>query len=116
MKIHNDINRLGEIKVSRFCHLKSLHLDREITENGYSGCKIEMCLCSAENTELACLNLQFLGATDIKINDVEGMFAILIEINDISSWQREGINFSVSDSENDTFSFCCADFFAVVGH
>lgn len=55
----------------------------------------------------------FLGATNIKIGDINGMLGMLgmlVNIKNVSTDGLDNINYIVHESEYDTFSFMCKEF------
>lgn len=55
------------------------------------------------------LTINFLGIKDLKLNDIENLFQVCFNINDISEWQLEKLKYSVKENENNMFSFMCND-------
>lgn len=55
------------------------------------------------------LTINFLGIKDLKLNNIENLFQVCFNINDISEWQLEKLKYSVKENENNMFSFMCND-------
>lgn len=54
--------------------------------------------------------IQFIGAVNIKIGQIAAQHALLIDIQNISHHQLEGIKYRVAELEGNAFSFECSDF------
>ena len=98
-------------KQKEFCYLQTLSLRRDIYENSCSEYNADVVLCaypfSQHNKKL---EVKFTGIRDLRIGKIDGLFALLITINDVSGDQLENINYSVKEDENGLFSFYCRNF------
>lgn len=95
-----------------FGYFQSLQLSRDIgDEDGCSEYSLNITLCGYPFHEGdQKLVLSFLGVRNLKIGVIDGLYKLLININNISEDQMEGINYWVKEDENESFSFYCADF------
>lgn len=94
-----------------FGYLQSLHLSRNIGDDGCSEYSINITLCDYPFYEGdQKLVISFLGVRSLKIGELEGLYKLSININDVSEDQIEGINYKVKEEENEVFSFYCAEF------
>jgi hypothetical protein len=57
------------------------------------------------------LSFKFVNAIGIKLGEIESMFGMLLDIEDVTGDQIEGVSYRVSEQENNAFSFGCSDFF-----
>jgi hypothetical protein len=109
--ITKKINDFIALKPRYFKFLKSISLTRDISQETCQRYNIEIVLSQPEanNHEL---HINFKNAFNIKLNRLEGLFGLLVDIEDISNMQLEGGRYRVIDQEGDVFSFYCEDFFA----
>ena len=110
MKLANDTQAFDAFQHSDFRFLKSMSLSRNVGPNGCSNYDVEVVLSRAAADSEQDLRLTCAGASDVKLGDLNGMYAALLSIRDVSSQQLEGINFRVVEGENDSFSFSCESF------
>jgi len=111
MTIHNDIEEFIAIRPALYCFLKELRFKRNISFHGCSGFDIEIVLSKAIDREVEDMKVRCTNASNIKIGDIESMFGILLDIEDISDRQLEKVSYRISDQEDNTFSFDCSDFY-----
>lgn len=57
------------------------------------------------------LHIKFTNAFDIKLNRLEGLPSLLVDIEDVIGMQLEGGKYRVAEQEERAFSFYCGDFF-----
>ena len=109
--IYNDIQEYLALKPSDYRFLKSLSFTRKISREKYSRFNVDIVLSrdSGENEES--LRIQCVNAFGIKVGDLEGMFGLLVEIEDVTAKQLEGGNYCVFEQEERSFSFYCENFF-----
>lgn len=95
-----------------FSYLESLHLSRNIgDEDGCSEYSLNVTLCGYPFHEGdQKLVLSFLGVRNLKIGELDGLYKLSINVNNISEDKMEGINYKVKEDENELFSFYCAEF------
>lgn len=98
-------------KQKEFGYLQSIKLMRDLNDDNHSNYYLNIILSSypfyKKNQKLL---LTFTGVKNIKIDNLEGLYKLLINIRDISGNQMEGINYRVKEEENDMFSFYCKKF------
>ena len=51
----------------------------------------------------------------IKLGNIENLLGMQLEIEDIRSWQNEGVSYRVLENENNAFSFNCKEFYVELG-
>ncbi len=110
MTIHNDVEKFIAIRPVLYRFLKELRLRRKISPLGSSGYDVEIVLSKISDGEVENMKVRCANASNIKIGDIESMFGMLLEIDDISGHQLEGVSYRISEQENNTFSFDCSDF------
>ncbi|GHU12335.1 hypothetical protein FACS1894185_6670 [Betaproteobacteria bacterium] len=106
MMIKNDVAKFEEMRRTDYSYLKAISFVRDFDESSaYRG---EIVLASLdENGDML---IEFANAIGVKIGNITHMHGVLVEIEDVSSWQWEGVLFRIRDVEEDTFSFLCGDF------
>jgi len=102
------------LKPIQFGVLKSFEISREIEGNECSEYKIELKMCDFPKNDSKILYLIFYGVRDIKIGRLDGIINLVIVIESIRGHQLEDLNFRVTECEEHTFSFYCADFNAKI--
>lgn len=110
MILQNDIAAFSTFRVVKYQYIRVLNISREFLDGGYSKYKVELVLSNLDDGQVVDLQATFSGVSDIVIGDMAGMACVLMEIEDISDHQLEGVSYQVSDSENRAFSFKCAEF------
>lgn len=117
MIIFDDIDAYYRLAPAQFSHLKILSFDRDYggksaRARDYHGYDVKIILGQyKEERELViCCN----NVLHIKIGTLDFGDGICLSIDNISSYQWEGIHFKVSDLENDVLSFVCKSFNAEV--
>lgn len=114
MKIHNDIDKFIGAKPAQYPFLKTISFSRSVDCRGATAYEIEIVLTKIFGCRTEDLKAKFSNAVDIKIGEVESMFGMLLDIEDVIGNQIEGVAYRVSELENNTFSFACSDFFVEV--
>jgi hypothetical protein len=104
------INDFIALKPRYFKFLKSIGLTRNVSQESCSRYDIEIVLCQLEGNDQQ-LRIKFKNAFDIKLNCLEGLPGLLVDIEDVSSMQLEGGKYRVVEQEERAFSFYCEDFF-----
>ena len=99
-------------KQKEFCYLQSISMHREIHwEEGCSEYFVRIILSAyPPDSKGKKLEINFEGVRNLKLSDIDGLLALLIDIADISKDQMENINFKVMEDENNLFSFYCKSF------
>src|SRR5471030_371075 len=110
MNISNKIQSFLELSPLKYRFLEAFSLNSSVKKYSASDYQIEMTLINIEGEEIDAINIKFFNAVDIKIGDLNNIYAMQIEIDDISSNQLEGLKFRVTEQENCGFSFSCEDF------
>ena len=105
MSIISIINNTQE----RCGFIKNLSLFRDINNTNYERFDLELVLVAYPNTNDDELKIIFEGICDLRFGNICDMFKIIIDIEDISSYQIEDIHYKVSELENSMFSFSCKD-------
>ncbi len=93
-----------------FKFLKSISLTRDVSPESCSRYDIEIVLCKLDGNDQQ-LRIKFKSAFDIKLNRLEGLSGLLVDIEDVSGMQLEGGKYRVVEQEERIFSFYCEDFF-----
>lgn len=110
MIINNDVEVFSNAKIVDYQYIKSLNINRIFVDGSALNYEVELTLSALKDGRALDLKAHFIGVVDIQIGNISGMFCTLLEIEDISTWQLEGVSYQVFDSENDAFSFKCAEF------
>ncbi|WP_240416815.1 hypothetical protein [Paenibacillus periandrae] len=98
-------------KQMEFGYLQSFNLYRNLSGIGSSEYTLKITSCDYPLYEgNQKFLITFLGVRNLKIRDFEGLFKLIITIDDISKDQIEGINYKVIEEEYETFSFICEKF------
>ncbi len=111
MTIFSDIKKFVDINPRYYKFLKTINVTRNISQESCSLYDVELVLCKFDDDKIENLQLRCINAFDLKINDIEGMSGLLLNIEDISDRQIEGGIFLVNEIEEGTFSFYCEDFY-----
>ncbi|GAB7129756.1 hypothetical protein JCM19000A_42640 [Silvimonas sp. JCM 19000] len=80
------------------------------TEEGVPACNVEMSLTAHQGEEGYALGIVFLGVTNLKVGNLNGLLASVIDISDISAWGLVGARYKAVDVEAACFSLNCQDF------
>jgi hypothetical protein len=104
------INDFIALKPRYFKFLKSISLTRDVSQESCSRYDVEIVLSQLEGSDHQ-LRIKFKNAFDIKLNRLEGLLGLLVDIEDVSNMQIEGGKFRVVEQEEQVFSFYCEDFF-----
>lgn len=102
-------------KQKNICYLQSISLHREIDEDDASEYIVRIILShqpSSFNDDK--LEVIFSGVRDFRMGNIDGLFALFIDIADISESQWENLPYKVKENEYDTFSFYCKSFTFIV--
>lgn len=92
-------------------YIKSINIFRNISGEECSQYNIELSLVSFPYwDEDECFDIVFEGVSNLKIGDIDNLFRVSIQIQPIIEYQRENVRYEVKESENELFSFCCANF------
>ncbi len=110
--IYNDIEEFIALKPRYYRFLKAINFSRNISEDNCSLYEVELVLSKPVDGGFKGLRVRCMNASDIKIGNVEGMPGLLIDIEDVSNRQLEGVAYKVTELEESAFSFCCEEFFA----
>lgn len=111
MTIHNDIDQFIGLKPALYQFLKTVHFTREINLQGCLNYDVEIILSKIANGKIEDLKVRCTNVVDIKIGEIDSMFGMLLDIEDVSNDHHEGISYRISEQENNTFSFSCGDFY-----
>ena len=57
------------------------------------------------------LRIRCMNLSDINIGHIEGMFGLLVDIENVRSRQLESAVYKVTELEENAFSFYCEEFF-----
>ncbi len=105
MKIYNDIAEFIKLKPSKFNFLQQIKFTRDIKIDRYSSYSAEIILCQLANSSIKKLFIYCEGVVGIKLGDIEGMYGMLIDIEDVKSRQLENICFKLTEQENEDGQF-----------
>ncbi len=111
MIIYNDIEKFAVLKPRYYRFLKTININREISNDECSKYDVELVLSKCTNEYDKDLRVRCINAFDIKIGCIEGMLGLLIDIENVSSKQLEGGGYRVVEQEENAFSFYCEEFF-----
>jgi hypothetical protein len=109
--IYNDIQEYVALKPRYYRFLKAINFSRKISNEKCYGYDVEILLSKCSSEDDADLRIQCTNAFDIKINNIEGMLGLLVDIEDVKGKQIESGNYRILEQEEDAFSFYCEDFF-----
>jgi hypothetical protein len=111
MTTHVDsIERYYAIRQARFGFVERIELLQSIDTNNLNGVKLEIDLCSNADLLSTRLKLIFSGVQHCRIGPLSGLLRYMIEIAWIGDSRMEGVNYKISESEYDAFSFICESF------
>ena len=110
MKISNDIEAFSNANISIYQYIKRLKIEREFTGGFATKYNLTLILTALKGEDALDLKASFFDVMEIKIGNISDMHCSFLAIDDISSWQWEGVSYQITDSENDAFSFKCAKF------
>jgi hypothetical protein len=113
MTLEKEIDAFCNLGRSRYGVLKSLELSRSFGPEGSSGYTLRMVLVR-NDLETPGLNVTFEGVRNLKIENIEHMDVLVLDITSIRERQLEGLNYQVVENEEDAISFLCRDFKAFV--
>jgi hypothetical protein len=108
MIILNDINEFRRTKILEYEYLVSINLERSLIGEVLKSFSIQIVLNNIENESLI---LRCSNATDIKFKELEGTMSMVLDVEDISDYQLEGVRYRIRELEYNTFAFDCSDFF-----
>ncbi|WP_027159908.1 hypothetical protein [Methylobacter luteus] len=108
--VFNKINEFIALGPRHYKFLKSINLTRNISQESCSKYDVELVLSRLEINEHE-LHIKFNSAFDIKLGRLEGLFGLLVDIEDVSNMQLEGARYRVVEQEEQAFSFYCEDFY-----
>jgi len=98
-------------KQKRFKYLQSISLHRDINEDGFLEYTAHIVLFDYPSCqENKKFEIIFSGVRNFKMGKIDGLFALFVNIIDISGDQLENISYKVTEEENDMFSFYCKSF------
>lgn len=103
----NEIN----IILLKYGYIKSLCIEKQTDDYESYKSNLVLLLCEFpfdDNSKH--LRIKFKNIKDLKLGDLEGILKIVIGIQDISSYQLEGIKYKVAENENEQFNFLCSSF------
>lgn len=90
--------------------INSIYLCRNINEDGCSEYDLNLVLSDYPYWEGDLkLDIEFKGIRGLKLGDIENLYRVCINIDNVSSNQWEEVKYRVSEIENDIFSFWCKD-------
>jgi hypothetical protein len=97
---------------AQYGFVQSFNVEKRKGDSGYLQCNVELILVSDFDfvAERPHLKLKFIQVTDLRVEDLNSTFGVLLNIYDISANQLEDQNFKVIDEENKMISLSCNDF------
>lgn len=108
-KTNDSISEFNRIQ-NEFGYLISIELTREFNEIGCTDYCMNAVLCNYPDDRKSKILLRFTGVRNLKFGNLDGLVDNFISIYDISTYQLEGIKYSVKEEENGAFSFYCKSF------
>ncbi len=96
-------------KNKSYSYIQNFSLTRKIDDEGATPYVLDLALCEFPNYGDTLLHLQFSGVLDIKIDTLDGLYNVILSIDDISANQMEGINYRVVDVSGNNLSFLCRE-------
>jgi len=96
-------------KQKKFKYLQSISLHKDNYDDGSSEYVVHITLSTYQSCNKK-LEIKFSGVRNFKMGEIDGLFALFIDIADISKDQLENISYKVKEDENDLFSFYCKSF------
>ncbi|MBT9100163.1 hypothetical protein KFZ76_20885 [Methylovulum psychrotolerans] len=114
MHIHNTIWQYDDLhQLRNYPYLKALNITRTLSDHGYpNGYDIEILLSRYSAGSTKDLQLVFIGAVDIHIGGLAGLFGLFVTIEDVADRQLEDMKFRVVEQEEGVFCFYCKAFTA----
>ena len=95
-------------KQKKYNIVRSYYIYRDFVENGSYNYSLKLSLCeNVEDSSRDSFDIVFHDITDFKINDIDNMFRIVLDIEDITNYQNEFVKFLVKEIEYEMFSFGC---------
>lgn len=95
-------------KLKKYNIVQSYYFYRDYINNNNYNFNLVISLCeNIEAPSYESLNIAFYGITNFKINDLDNMYRIMINIEDVSSYQNEFVKYKIKEIEYDMFSFGC---------
>jgi len=103
------MNLISEVtkKVKIYKFIKEIHLSRKLDSEDSLLYDLELVLSMFPCKNNDVFTIFFEGLRNICFNDLNNRFAIGIKIEDISSYQLEGIQYKVEEVGEELFSFYC---------
>jgi len=114
MIIYNNVEEFIALKPRYYKFLKAFKLTRNVSQDECSKYELEFVLSKISNDAIEDLQIRCINVFDINIKCIEGMFGLMVNIENISSRQLEGGTYRVSEEEEGAFSFYCEEFFAEI--
>jgi hypothetical protein len=112
MIIQNDIEKFIALKPLEYHILKSINISRNFDDIDGVNLKYNVDIILIKDfynnngLKIHCINVFY-----IRIEGMNGVGGISLDIKNARSWQIEGARFHIEDNEEDSFSFYCEDFF-----
>jgi hypothetical protein len=95
--------------LQKYRYLKKFALRKHYPQFAVPSISLEVVLVDVPADNSPGLIFTFFGVTDLKVGDLNGGTASAVDIRDISSWQEDGANFQVKDTEGHWFTLNCDD-------
>ncbi|WP_089409466.1 hypothetical protein [Granulicella rosea] len=99
----------SSLPITRFCYLKNLVIEKDFQPGRFT-CDVELLLAEDTLPESPRLRLKFIKAADIRIGDLNALFALFMSIRDVADRQLEDITYRVVEEEHSSISLYCRDF------
>ncbi|EDT6694646.1 hypothetical protein AH716_004384 [Salmonella enterica subsp. enterica] len=106
----NEINTFRSLYDLQFKYLQSIACERSVDASSDGTYQIILVLSRYDDIYPKRMRMVFEGAIDVKIGDINGLWGMLIDIEDIKNNGLENIYFIVREIEYNTFSFMCKSF------
>ena len=97
-------------KQKEFSYIKSINIYRDFIYDECSDFYLKLTLSSypACNQEDE-FHILFVGVKNLRLEDINNLLRVQINISSIKDCQIEDLNFKIVDNENQLFSFLCKD-------
>ena len=97
-------------KQKDFGYIKKINVERKFIGEECFSYDLYITLCNYPYwDDEGQFTIKFSSIKDLKINDIDNLLKVCLNVRMIKDRQIENINFSVSDIENSLISFLCKD-------
>jgi len=96
--------------INKYGYIKDINFSRKALYDEFYDFDLKLVLCKFpcyDDNDV--LSIKFIGIKDLKLNDFNNLFRIVLDIVPIFELQLEDLNYSIKEIENDIISFKCKD-------